>query len=217
MNNRRKIASLSRPHFTLLLLILCLLAYPMISQGVDMFGWFKKQDVFLCSEVNGVVTENGKPVANIEITRSLIYTDEKIHRDIAITDNTGHFYFPQKSIRSSIPSKPFAVNRVSQEIFIDRKGTLVPFWVATHVGIKEMPEFTKKLAFLNCELTNQRVSFQFQNNHNEHLDHMASSICRWDEDYIPIWLFEGNEKKYEIHDGDFNKLTERFTNKEVKL
>ncbi len=217
MNTRRKISSLSRPHFTLLFLILCLLAYPMISQGVDMFGWFKKQDVFLCSEVNGVVTENGKPVANIEITRSLMYIDAKDHIDVAITDDTGHFHFPQKSIRSSIPSKPFSEDRVSQQITINREGTLIPLWIATHVGIEEIPEFTKKLAFLNCELNNKRVSFQFKNSNPNNREYMASSVCRWNEDYIPIWLFEGNEKKYEIHDGDFNKLTERFTGKEVKL
>lgn len=193
--------------FTLLLLS-CALAIPFISQGFDMFGWFKKQEVFLSSEVNGVVTENGKPVANLEVIRKLIYTDEKIHRDVAITDSTGHFYFPQKSIRSSIPSKPFAVNRTSQEIFIDREGTLVPFWVATHVGIKEMPEFTKKLAFLNCELTNKRVDFEFKDNHSEHYKQMASSICRWDDDFMPFWLFDG-DKEYSVNNGDLNNLTER--------
>jgi len=208
MNTRRKISSFSRPHFTLLFLILCLLAYPMISQGVDMFGWFKKQDVFLSSEVNGVVTENSKPVADIEIIRKLIYTDEKVHRDIAITDNEGHFHFPQKSIRSSIPSKPFSRNNVSQQIFIDYKGALIPFWVATHVGITEVPEFTKKLAFLNCELTNKRVDFEFKNNLNEHLNHLASSICRWDDDYMPFWLFDG-DREYKVNDGDLNNLTER--------
>jgi hypothetical protein len=191
--------------------------FPIISQGVDMFGWFKKQDVFLSSEVNGVVTENGKPVANIEITRSLMYIDEKDHRDIAITDSTGHFYFPPKSIRSSIPSKPFSEDRVWQEIFIDRDSELIPLWIATHVGITEIPEYTKKLKFLNCELTNKRVSFQFKNNTPNNREYMASSICRWDEDYIATWLHINNETKYRIHDGDFNKLTEQFTGKEVKL
>jgi len=197
----------SRRHFPLLLLS-CALATPFISQGFDMFGWFKKQDVFLSSEVNGVVTDNGEAVANIEVTRSLIYTDEKIYRDVTNTDSNGHFYFPKKVIRSAVPSKPFAVNRVSQEIYTNHKDTLTPFWVATHVGIKEMPEFTKKLEFLNCELTNKRVDFEFKNNHNEHLNHIASSICRWGEDYIPFWLFDG-DKEYQVNDGNLNNLTER--------
>ncbi|WP_077339013.1 DUF6795 domain-containing protein [Pseudocolwellia agarivorans] len=211
MNKRRKRTSLSRPRFILLLLIPCMLAFPIISQGVDMFGWFKKQDVFLCSEVNGIVTENGEPVANLEVIRKLIYTDEKVRKDVAVTDSTGHFYFPQKNIRSTLPNKPFIEDSVWQEIFIDREGRLIPFWVASSPGSKETPEYSKKLAFLNCELTNKRVSFQFKNNKNEHLNHTASSICRWDEDYIPTWLHIDNETKYRIHDGNFNKLTERYT------
>ncbi|XPF93314.1 DUF6795 domain-containing protein [Colwellia sp. RE-S-Sl-9] len=217
MNKRRKRTSLSRPRFILLLLIPCMLAFPIISQGVDMFGWFKKQDVFLCSEVNGIVTENGEPVASIEIKRSLMYIDGKDHIDTAITDNKGHFYFPQKNIRSSIPSKPFSEDRVSQQITIDRDGAPIPLWIATPRDYKEVPEFTKKLTFLNCELSNKRVSFQFKNNKNEHLNHTASSICRWDEDYIPTWLHIDNETKYRIHDGNFNKLTEQGTGKAVKL
>lgn len=181
-----------------------------------MFGWFKKQDVFLCSEVNGVVTENGEPVANIEITRSLMYIDAKDHIDVAMTNDTGHFYFPQKSIRSSIPSKPFSEDRVSQQITIDRKGTLILLWGATHVGIEEIPEFTKKLAFLNCELSNKRVSFQFKNSNPNNREYQASSICRWDEDYMPFLLYDG-ENQYIVENGDFNTLTDRFTGKEVKL
>ena len=188
----------------------------MINQGVDMFGWFKKQDVFLCSEVNGVVTENGEPVVNLEVIRSLIYIDEKVHRDVVITDSTGHFHFPEKSIRSSIPSRPFSEDRVSQQIFIDRDGEKTPFWVATHIGIKETPEFTTKLSSLTCELTNKRVSFEFKNNHNEHLNHQASSICRWDRDYVPFLLYDG-DNQYIVEDANFSKLTDRFTGKKVKL
>ena len=162
-----------------------------------------------------MVTENGKPVVNIEVIRSLMYIDGKNHLDEAITDSTGHFHFEQKSIRSSIPSKPFSENQVSQELTIELDGTLIPLWIATHVGIKEVPEFTKKMAFLNGEITSKRVSFQFKNNNNEYLDHMASSICRWDVDYTPTWLHIDNENKYRIHDGDFNKLTEQFTGKKV--
>jgi len=211
---KRKKRFFSPLHFRsfLFLVISCALMFPIISQGVNMFGWFKKQDVFLSSEVNGVVTENGKPVVNLEVIRKLIYTDEKVHRDIATTDSAGNFYFPQKSIRSSIPSKPLSHNSVSQEIFIDRKGTLIPFWVANQRGYKEVPEFTMKLAFLACELSNRRVDFEFKNNNNEHLNLLASSICRWDEDYIPFWLYDG-DKEYSIENGDLNNLTER-NNKE---
>ena len=146
MNKR---SSPFRRRFTLLLFLMCTyylwhFAFPLISQGFDMFAWFKKQEVFLSSEVKGVVTENGKAVANLEITRSLMYIDGKDHLDITITDNTGHFTFPRKSIRSSIPSKPFSEDRVSQQITVEHKGVLLPLWIATQRDYKEIPEQTKK-------------------------------------------------------------------------
>lgn len=105
---------------------------------------------------------------------------------------------------------------MSQQITIDRDGAPIPLWIATPRDYKEVPEFTKKLTFLNCELTNKRVSFQFKNNYNEHLNHSASSICRWSEDYIPFLLYDG-DNQYIVEDGNFNKLTDRFTGKDVKL
>ncbi|MDO6775807.1 hypothetical protein Q4591_10595 [Shewanella sp. 3_MG-2023] len=205
---------LSRTRF--ILLVCCVFTYPNLSHGVDMFGWFKKKEVFLSSEVKGVITENGKPSANLEVTRSLMYIDGKDHIDVAVTDIKGHFYFPKKTIRSSIPNRLFSEDRVSQHITIEPNGELLPLWVATHIGITEVPEFSKKLLSMACDLADKRVTFQFKNTNNEHLDHMASSICRWREDYTPILIYDG-ESQYIVEDGDFNKLTDRFTGKEVEL
>jgi hypothetical protein len=202
MNNR-----LQWPRRVILLVFLAL-AYPILSHGVDMFGWFKKKEVFLSSEVNGVITKNGNPVANLEVTRSLMYIDEKDHLDVAITDSKGHFHFPQKSIRSSIPNRLFSEDRVSQQITVVYDNELLAIWSANHIGIEEVPEFSKKLTFMNCELTDKRVSFQFKNMNNEYLDHIASSICRWQADYKPIWLYDG-ESKYRVNNYDLNDLTKR--------
>ncbi|QLE83686.1 DUF4198 domain-containing protein [Shewanella sp. Scap07] len=199
-----------------MLLVLLAIAYPILSHGVDMLGWFKKKEVFLGSEVNGVITKNGTPVANLEVTRSLMYIDEKDHIDMVITDSAGHFHFPRKTIKSSIPNRLFSEDRVSQQITVVQDGELLPIWFANHIGIEEVAEFSKKLLFMNCELANKRVTFQFENTNNEHLDHMASSICRWEEDYTPVLIYDG-DKEYIVEDGDFNKLTDRFSGKEVKL
>ncbi|WP_350563438.1 hypothetical protein, partial [Psychrobacter sp. CAL346-MNA-CIBAN-0220] len=83
-----------------------------------------------------------------------------------------------------------------------------PLWVANQSGIKEIPEYSEKLAFLECELTNKRVAFEFKKNNNEHLNYVASSICRWETDYMPYWLYDG-DREYRINNGDFNNLTER--------
>ena len=197
------------PRFIILFIIACAIVFPAISQGEDMFSWFrKKKEVFLCPEVNGVVTENGTPVANLEIIRSLIYIDEKVRRDIATTDEDGRFHFPKKTIFSSIPNKLIVEHRISQEIFIEKGSTLIPLWVANQSSITEIPEYSKKLAFLECELTNKRVDFEFKKNNNEHLNYVASSICRWETDYMPFLLYDG-DRQFIINNGDFNNLTER--------
>ncbi|QLE83689.1 DUF4198 domain-containing protein [Shewanella sp. Scap07] len=197
-----------RLHRRLMLLGLLAIAYPILSHGVDMFGWFKKKEVFLSSEVKGVITKNGTPVANLEVTRSLMYIDEKDHIDVVITDSAGYFHFPRKTIKSSIPNRLFSEDHVSQQITIEPEGELLPLWAANHVGITEIPEFSRKLSSMACELNNKRVSFQFENINNEHLDHQASSICRWQEDYKPVWLYDG-EDKYRVNNYDLNDLTKR--------
>ncbi|WP_105181473.1 DUF6795 domain-containing protein [Pseudoalteromonas sp. T1lg21] len=192
----------------ILALSACVIISTAIGQGDDMFSWFrKKKEVFLSPEVNGIVTENGQPVANLEIIRSLIYIDEKVHRDTAITDENGCFHFPKKTILSSIPNKLIAEHRVSQEIFIERDNELTPLWVATQSGIDEIPEYSKKLSFLNCQMTAPHVVFEFKNQKNKHRNFVAQSICRWEEDFLPYKLLK-NGKQYRINNYDLTDLTE---------
>ena len=69
----------------ILALSACVIIFTAIGQGDDMFSWFrKKKEVFLSPEVNGIVTENGQPIANLEIIRSLMYLDEIDRRDTAM-------------------------------------------------------------------------------------------------------------------------------------
>ena len=192
----------------ILALSTCVIISTAIGQGDDMFSWFrKKKEVFLSPEVNGIVTENGQPVANLEIIRSLIYIDEKVHRDTAITDENGCFHFPKKTILSSIPNKLIAEHRVSQEIFIERDNELTPLWVATQSGIDEIPEYSKKLSFLNCQMTAPHVVFEFKNQKNKHRNFVAQIICRWEEDFLPYKLLK-NGKQYRINNYDLTDLTE---------
>ena len=121
-----------------------------------MFSWFKKKkEVFLSTEVNGVVTENGAPIANLEIIRSLMYLDEIDRRDTAITDEDATFISQKKTIFSSIPNKLIPEDRVHQKIVIEQNdNSIIGLWGATQPDIYEILEYTDKLKFLNCELTN---------------------------------------------------------------
>jgi len=55
-------------------------------------GLFDFMKVCLFSEINGVVTLDGKPVAGAEIVRTAIFKD-KPRIDKAITDEAGKFHF----------------------------------------------------------------------------------------------------------------------------
>ena len=74
-------------------------------------------------------------------------------------------------------------------------------------AFKEVPEYSKKLASLHCELTDKLVTFEFKH-YNPNRKNMATSICRWQDDYQPFLLYD-DDKEYYVNDGDFNNLTER--------
>ncbi|MEL7580997.1 DUF6795 domain-containing protein [Pseudoalteromonas sp. D15MCD-2] len=64
-----------------------------------MFGLFNKSDFLLSAPVQGVLLDNGKPVAKQKVTRSLTYGKEYI--DKTITDENGRFRFDEKLIRTA--------------------------------------------------------------------------------------------------------------------
>lgn len=214
---KRKERASSKYLFRLpLLLIIPFLCYlPFTSIGEDMFGWlnwFKKKEAYLSPIVKGVIKENGKPVANLQIIRELIYIDEVVRVDHATTDEKGHFFFPEKKIMSRYAGRVMVEQRVSQEIWIERDNDIYRLWGTTQTAYKQVPEFSKKLNWLNCELTDKRVTFEFSH-YNPHRKNVATSICRWEEDYEPFLLYK-NGKKYFINNGDFEDLTEKNIYKE---
>ncbi|MCS4307302.1 hypothetical protein M2404_001629 [Rheinheimera pacifica] len=62
------------------------------------FGWLKRTEIQWSPEVHGVIVEHDKPVVNIEVKRRLYY-DGKERYDSVTTDDTGHFYFPRKTLK----------------------------------------------------------------------------------------------------------------------
>ena len=175
-----------------------------------MFGWlnwFRKKEAYLCPKVKGVVKENGIPVPNTKVIRQLIYIDEQVRIDHVLTDKNGNFSFPAKTIMSRLASNLMAEQRVSQNIYIERAGKTFRLWGASQTTYEEVPEYSKKLSNLNCDLNDERVDFEFSH-YNPHRKNVATSICRWSEDYEPFSIYFKNGKKYFINNCDFNDLEE---------
>jgi hypothetical protein len=72
--------------------------------AMSLFG-FK---VCLATEVKGVVTLQGKPVANARVTREVIFRDQKLNSE-TITDEKGNFSLPAVYERTVWKHSPFEV------------------------------------------------------------------------------------------------------------
>lgn len=148
----------------------------------DKFGAHK---VHLSPEVFGCLKDNGEPISNQLILRSLSFSDGKPRRDFVYTDSDGSFRFPEKTIRSDEPSIPFKEIFTNQYITttINRKKIII--WRATLIGKNPIDEFNNKLSCLNADINNEAILFSFSSNREE-MSLEGTSICRWDKDFEVI-------------------------------
>jgi len=113
-------------------------------------GMFDFMKVCLFSEVNGVVTREGKPLAGVKLVRSAEIND-KTHTDSAVTDAQGRFHFDAKftkSVNAILPVEPF----IYQKIFIHHDGKEYRAWEVDKRNYDENGEIKQPLK-LSCELT----------------------------------------------------------------
>lgn len=148
----------------------------------DKFGAYK---VNLSPEVFGCLKNNGEPIGNQLIVRSLSFSDGKQRRDFAYTDSNGSFRFSEKTIRSDEPSIPFKEIFTNQYITttINRKKFII--WRATLIGKDPINEFNNKLSCLNADINNEAILFNFSSSRQE-MSLEGTSICRWDKDFEAI-------------------------------
>lgn len=115
-------------------------------------GMFDFLQVCLFSEVNGVVTLEGKPVAGAELVRTAILND-KTYKDTATTDSEGRYHFDARftrSINSILPSEPF----IYQKMIIHHQGKEIRAWEVDKRNYDIDGEIKRPLNF-TCELTDQ--------------------------------------------------------------
>ncbi len=149
-----------------------------------MFGLFKTYDVHLCPEVKGQIVLEGKPVAGVKITRSLVFWDEDPRIDSITTDENGEFSLPEVNIRSKKPGNMLVQEHTAQKIYAELEGQKYLLWFSVLPGYESRPEYARKLTTLNCELSEKLTKFEFRNDEIEELPFTASSLCHWDEGYI---------------------------------
>lgn len=107
--------------------VLFILGFPLVFiiiyslESQTMFGFFKRTEVQLSSPVKGRITNNGNPLASVEVVRKIFYSGydkENAVIDYALTNTHGEFSFNEKIIKSSSQGNIFGENiPVSQEIY----------------------------------------------------------------------------------------------------
>jgi len=124
----------------------------------NMFGFFNKSDFILSAPVKGQLFDDGKPVANTKVMRSLTYGDEYI--DETVTDEQGYFTFSEKTIKTSKPANMFDNDSLVQHIYLEN-GTPegIVLWY-TLVSLHENSQTLKRLlADLECDISKEPETY----------------------------------------------------------
>ena len=133
---------------------------------------FRPFQICMFSEINAVVTLNGKPVIGAEIVRTSNELDSKVYTEKTTTDEQGKFHFAALwvfSLRNWIPMEPM----IEQHITITNQGIEHQGWfgVKNNYGLNDELDDNKPLN-LTCELSDE-PSLKYQSRGN------IKGICKW--------------------------------------
>ncbi|WDE02752.1 carboxypeptidase regulatory-like domain-containing protein [Thalassomonas viridans] len=148
-----------------------------------MFGLLFKYTIDLCPEIRGRMTYKGKPITNLEVSRSLTYSDEDEEVDTTITDNDGFFSFPKAQMKSRLPASIFHEPVIRQVLVLNYQDKNYLVWHFTQKQIKPHLAIVNILKQLDVELTNSEIYHDFENIEEPGKLHTAVGICRWENDF----------------------------------
>ena len=129
---------------------LLLVSLSLVTLGVWSMGLFDFMKVCLFSEVNGVVTLEGKPVAGAMVIRTARFNSD-IYSDSVITDGEGRYHFDAiytKSLKKITSMAPL----VPQELTITHAGSEYLGWVMNKTNYDMNGEIGRSMSLV-CELT----------------------------------------------------------------
>ncbi len=144
--------------FLLVIVTITLVFFTTTQAFADMFGFSKKHNFILSASLNGELLNNGQPVANTVVTRTLTYGDE--YTDEATTDDNGHFSFPEKIIKTSKPSNMFDNESLVQHVYLEN-GTPegVVLWYVTISLHEDSDTLSELLKGLVCDISKEPQTY----------------------------------------------------------
>lgn len=121
-------------------------------------GLFDSLKVCLFSEVKGVVTSEGKPVAGVEVTQTAKISD-KLYSYKTVTDVQGRFHFEERraySVNKFAPVEPF----IDQKIKMTYQGKEYLAWDIDKRNYDPNGELNRDLN-LKCDLGQKESRKEF--------------------------------------------------------
>ncbi|WDD98484.1 DUF6795 domain-containing protein [Thalassomonas actiniarum] len=157
-----------------------------------MFGIFKRYEVEMSPEVRGRITNNGSPLAGIQVARSLSYEGYqkgKEQLEHTTTDADGRFSFKPLMVKSRLPGDLFGQNMlVWQAVYVERDEQLYHLW-STHKIWHSVKPLSELLIQLNCDLQDKKVQHEINTlDYGGMSSQVVGSICHWQGARISTYI-----------------------------
>jgi hypothetical protein len=136
---------------------------------------FDAGKVCLFSKISGVITLDGKPVANAKITRTVNLNKDKV--DHTYTDDKGYFEMPavfQRTVTKFLPQEFVA----KQEIVVRHLEKEYRIWSSVKRTPEENSEARGKDLVVECELNGEETLITVNNS-------PIFSLCKWNVEPDP--------------------------------
>ncbi len=165
--------------FSLFTIILCLLTGCKEETSSGMLSPFMKKSeektYVICSPIEGVLMDKGKPLANTKIIRKLTWNanQEGLVEEF-FTDEKGHFSLPlhEETFNMGSILTQFVAH---QYIEVERNGELEDIWISAQQSGELYGETAgKKIGSLTCDRSSELVPVYGEN------QRLLGTKCRWE-------------------------------------
>ncbi|KUM55157.1 DUF6795 domain-containing protein [Rheinheimera sp. EpRS3] len=158
------------------------------------FGWLKRTEIQWSPEIHGVITEQGRPVVNMRVTRELYYQDKK-YSDTATTNADGQFFFTKKTlkVRRVLFDAAIGLELIVKHPETDNTDSIFDIRTLNHLGWESLD---RVMADMRCELPAERKYHELKT-HDIHdaFDEHFHTKCSFPSAKGALWSDEEIEAK----------------------
>jgi len=130
-----------------------------------------KEEVVLCSSLEGKITLNGEPASGAKIVRWFKWKDQKGESQSIYADEHGFFALP--TVKGELKSSILAQFVVTQKITVHYQANEYEIWVIGKDSKEEFGELGGKPINFRCELSDEPETVDLE-------DALLMTSCKWD-------------------------------------